>query len=266
MSNASYQTIIPHLSKLQQIDSELDQIQQQKGVLPKMVADLSYETEGLKAQQKNAEEKKIEYSEIIVQQREKIKETESLIDKYNEELKNTQNDRQYEVISEDLEVQKIEVKLLKRRILEAKQQIQDQNQLIEQVNGTIESKQKMLETHQKSLEAIEEKTATLEQKLNKERPKVIASIPKTLFAHYEKIRTIEHDAVVDVVENACNGCYIIVRAQQQLNVKAQQHLQTCDNCGRILIQVIKPPEKEPKRRTRRTTRKRGETTAIASAS
>ncbi len=256
MVHTSHADTIPHLSQLQQIDADLDQIQQQKGILPKLVAQLDQEIQQSQEQQKEVDAKKVAYNQQILEQREKIKETEQLIDKYSEELKNTKNDRQYKVISEDLEVQKIEIKLFRRRILETKQHIQTQNELLEEANSTLEKKQKTLSTHQEKLKNIQEKTDPTHQTLTEKRADLSHHLPEKLYAYYQKIRTLHPDAIVKVLENACSGCCIIVPVQQQIDIKAQQNLETCLNCGRILIEVIKPEVKEPKRRTRRLTRQR----------
>ena len=80
-----------------------------------------------------------------------------------------------------------------------------------------------------------------------------------MYELYEKIRGYKQDAAVDIINNACNGCFIIVPPQRQLEIRLQKRIYTCENCGRILLNIQKPivveqPKRRP-RRTRRTTRK-----------
>ena len=65
-------------------------------------------------------------------------------------------------------------------------------------------------------------------------------------------------AVVPVNRNACGGCFNIVPAQKQAEVREKKKIIICEHCGRILADVIEviEPEVVPKRRTKRATTKK----------
>jgi hypothetical protein len=65
-------------------------------------------------------------------------------------------------------------------------------------------------------------------------------------------------AVVPVNRDACGGCFNIVPAQKQAEVREKKKIIICEHCGRILADVIEVIETEvvPKRRTKRATTKK----------
>ena len=65
-------------------------------------------------------------------------------------------------------------------------------------------------------------------------------------------------AIVPVNRDACGGCFNIVPAQKQAEVREKKKIIICEHCGRILADVIEviEPEVAPKRRTKRATTKK----------
>ena len=65
-------------------------------------------------------------------------------------------------------------------------------------------------------------------------------------------------AIVPVHRDACGGCFNIVPAQKQAEVREKKKIIICEHCGRILADVIEviEPEAAPKRRTKRATTKK----------
>ena len=93
------------LVRLQKIDSKLDQIQILKGELPMEVKDLEDEIEGLHARQVRVEEEINGINEFIEQKKDEIKEAQALIKKYEKQSDNVKNNREFEAINKEIEMQ-----------------------------------------------------------------------------------------------------------------------------------------------------------------
>ncbi len=259
MSNGIQQTNIEQLSALQRIDTQFDSIKTAKGSLPASIEALEHDIMQIAEKKAEAREKVDPHNRSIVETRENIKYIENQVTRYEEQLKATKNDREFHAISEDIEVQKIDVKLLKKEIPKKLQAVKEEKAKIENYDKEIFIKENSLMAKQDKLHQIHEKTRENEERLQQERAKVIPIIEEEMYELYEKIRGYKQDAAVDIINNACNGCFIIVPPQRQLEIRLQKRIYTCENCGRILLNIQKPivveqPKRRP-RRTRRTTRK-----------
>ncbi len=101
------------LVTLQKIESKLDEIHILKGELPMEVADLEDEIQGLHARQTRIEEEINGITEFIEQKKEAIKEAQALVKKYEKQSDNVKNNREFEAINKEIEMQQLEVKLAK---------------------------------------------------------------------------------------------------------------------------------------------------------
>ena len=90
---------------LQKVDCKLDEIQILKGELPMEVKDLEDEIEGLHARQTRVEEEINGIQEFIAQKKEGIKEAEALVKKYEKQSDNVKNNREFEAINKEIEMQ-----------------------------------------------------------------------------------------------------------------------------------------------------------------
>src|SRR5258705_8813854 len=93
------------LVTLQKVDSKLDEIHILKGELPMEVRDLEDEIQGLHARQTRIEEEINGVTEFIEQKKLIIKDSQGLINKYDKQSNNVKNNREFEAINKELEMQ-----------------------------------------------------------------------------------------------------------------------------------------------------------------
>src|ERR1051325_10829911 len=131
------------LVRLQKIDSKLDEIQILKGELPMEVKDLEDEIEGLHARQTRIEEEINGITEFIEQKKEAIKEAQAqaLIKKYEKKSSNVKNNREFEAINKEIEMQQLEVKLCEKHIKDANEEIAEKAQGLERAKKAIATKE-----------------------------------------------------------------------------------------------------------------------------
>ena len=199
-----------NLYRLQRVDSSIDEIEILRGELPMEVKDLEDEVLGLQNRQTRIEEEINGITEFIDEKKASIKTSEELIAKYEKQSENVKNNREFEAINTELEMQGL----------------------------TIAVKDGVL-THKKSeLEKIIADTEIEEKELRKNSEDARAHIDERLLYSYDRIRNSYHNglAVVTVERDACGGCFNSIPPQRQSEIRLHKKIIVCENCGRILVE------------------------------
>ncbi|HEU4574233.1 MAG TPA: C4-type zinc ribbon domain-containing protein [Chitinophagaceae bacterium] len=225
------------LVTLQKIESKLDEIHVLKGELPMEVADLEDEIQGLHARQLRIEEEINGITQFIEQKKEAIKEAQALIKKYEKQSSNVKNNREFEAINKEIEMQQLEVKLAEKHIKDANEEIAEKAVALEKAKKTIAGKESVLATKKGELEKIISATEKEEKHFNKLAAEAREHVDERLLASYDKIRKSYRNglAVVPVERDACGGCFNAIPPQKQSEIRQRKKIMVCENCGRILI-------------------------------
>ncbi|SNS77243.1 hypothetical protein SAMN05421640_1175 [Ekhidna lutea] len=242
------------LEKLQALDSKIDEIKKIRGALPEEVQDLEDEIAGYQTRiDKQADEQK-EMDDSISANKTAIKDAEKLIKKYEEQQMNVRNNREYDAITKEMELQQLEIQILEKRIKEAHEKIDAKKGEIEETKNILSEREKDLKSKKEELANIIKESETDEQKIEKDRAKAAKNVEERLLKSYDKVRTNMRNglAVVPVKRGACGGCFNVVPPQKQAEIREKKKIIVCEHCGRILSDVEEVIEEEkPKRRTTR---------------
>ena len=246
------------LLKLQTIDSALDNIKKVRGDLPEEVRDLEDEIIGMETRLSKFQQEIETLDEQISGYKNAKKESEKLITKYKEQQMNVRNNREFEAISKEVELQGIEMEIADKRIKEIDFKVLNKNDEVAGVESALFERKKDLEIKQKELELIIAESEEDEQKSLKDREKAMKIVDARLLKSYEKLRDNARNglAVVMVKRGACGGCFSSVPPQRQTDIKDKKKIIVCEHCGRVFAgveDVIPAPEKEKKTRGKVTT-------------
>lgn len=250
---------LENLVKLQSIDSERDELVKVRGALPDEVMDLEDEIAGYQTRIDKQNQELSELEGGISGNKSAIKDAEKLIKKYEEQQMNVRNNREYDAITKEIELQQLEIQILEKRIKEAYDKIENKKEEIAQTEGVLSERKKDLDSKKSELEVITNESEAEEQKLLKDREKAAKNVDERLFKSYEKVRENMRNGlvVVSVKRGACGGCFNIVPPQKQAEIREMKKIIVCEHCGRILADVEDEivEEVKPKRRTKRTASK-----------
>lgn len=246
------------LEALQKIDSEMDEIKKVRGALPDEVADLEDEIAGY---QTRVDKFKGEVSELeanIADHRTQIKNSEALIKKYEEQQMNVRNNREYDAITKEMELQNLEIQISEKRIKEAFAKIEIKKGDVERTQAELDERSKDLDLKKSELEVLIQESEDDEKRLMGDREKASGNIEERLLNSYNKLRDNARNglAVVAVSRGACGGCFNVVPPQRQADIREKRKIIVCEHCGRILSDVtdeIVKEEVKPKRSRRKTT-------------
>ncbi len=225
------------LIKLQKIDSKLDQIQILKGELPMEVSDLEDEIQGLTSRKNRIEEEINGINDFIEQKKSAIKESAELVKKYEKQSEAVKNNREFEAINKEIEMQQLEGKLAEKHIRDANEELAEKARNLENANKQIDSKEVMLNNKKGDLQKIITETEKEENHFNSLAAEARKGMDERLLYSYDRIRNSYRNglAVVPVDRDACGGCYNSIPPQKQSEIKQRKKVMVCENCGRILV-------------------------------
>lgn len=226
------------LLNLQKVESKLDEIAILKGELPIEVRDLEDEIQGLHARETRIEEEINGINEFIQQKKDLIEQSQTLIKKYEKQSDNVKNNREYEALNKELEMQTLEVKLAERHIKDANEEIAEKAVVLEKAKKNIATKEANLKEKKGVLDKIIAETEKEEKEFRALAEKARAAVDPRLLTSYDRIRSSYRNglAVVSVVRDACGGCFNAIPPQRQSEIRQHKKIIVCENCGRILVE------------------------------
>ncbi len=256
------------LFQLQTTLSEIDRIKTLRGELPLEVQDLEDEIEGLKTRVNKYEEEIAGLNTDQQARLENIKKAEALIERYNKQLDDVKNNREYDMLMKEIEFQKYEIDLLNKRTSEAADKIDQRQKDVEACKATIAERQEDLDVKRNELDEIVAETKSEEEKLREKAKEYEMQIDERTLNSFKRIRRSSRNGlgIVYVQRDACGGCFNKIPPQRQLDVRLRKKMIVCEYCGRILIdpelagvKTEAPKAEKPKRKTtRKTTKKKTE--------
>ncbi len=225
------------LYKLQSMLSEIDKIKTLRGELPLEVQDLEDEVAGLDTRIQNFQADLKDLELAISQQKNKITDSNSLIEKYKEQLDNVRNNREFDNLTKEVEFQGLEVELAEKRIREftaesklISEEIQKSKEILKERNIDLQSKKE-------ELEEIVTETKQQEEQLREKAKQLETTIEPRLLTAFKRIRKSARNglAVVYIQRDACGGCFNKIPPQRQMDIKLRKKIIVCEHCGRIMI-------------------------------
>lgn len=209
---------------LQNIDSRLDAIFKVRGALPEEVQDLEDEIIGYETRLSKFNADISSMEDEIKKYKDAIKDSEKLIKKYQDQQMNVRNNREYDAITKELELQDLEIQVSKKKITETQVRIENKEKDIADLNEILKDRQKDLDQKKGELDTIVSESENEEKKLRNEREKAAKKVEERLIKSYDKIRINAKNglAVVLVKRGACGGCFNIVPPQRQAEIRERK--------------------------------------------
>ncbi len=249
MENQSVAQKLEALVKLQSIDSKLDELKKLRGDLPDEVQDLEDELEGYKTRLQRLQGELKDLEDGIKKSKEGIKESEKNIKKYTDQQKNVRNNREYDAITKEIELQELEQQIFEKKIKEGKDNVDAKKGEITKTEELVSGRGGDLEVKKKELQDLLTESEEEEKRLWIEREKATKKIEEKLLKYYERLRVSLSNglAVVRVVRGAAEGCNIVIPPQKIAEIREKKKIVIDEHSGRILADVdMESMEEEPK--------------------
>lgn len=225
------------LYELQTTLSSIDEKRALRGELPLEVQDLEDEIAGLNTRIEKIGAEIKEFQSAITQKKAEVLEAQACVERYQKQLNDVKNNREYDTLSKEIEYENLEIELCNKKIREANDQVAARTQDLERANMELHEREQVLVEKKNELEDILEETRE-EEVLLKERAKDLETkIEPRLLTSFKRIRKNARNGlgIVYVQNGACGGCFNMIPPQRQLDIKMHKKIIVCEYCGRILI-------------------------------
>lgn len=254
------------LYKLQTTLTAIDEKRALRGELPLEVQDLEDEIAGLDTRIEKIDTEIKEFQSAITMKKGEVQEAQANLERYNNQLNEVRNNREYDSLSKQIDYERLEVELCNKKIKEATDQVAYRTNDLEIAKTEREERQKDLDEKKSELEDILAETREEETMLKERAKDLEVKIEPRLLSSFKRIRKSARNGlgIVYVQRDACGGCFNKIPPQRQLDIKMHKKIIVCEYCGRILIdpelagvKVENGKAEKPKRK--RSTRRKADT-------
>ena len=250
------------LYKLQTTLSAIDEKRALRGELPLEVQDLEDESAGLTTRVEKIKDEIEDFQQAVTQKKAEIAAAQISVKKYNEQLDDVQNNREYDTLKKEIEFQTLEIELCNKKIREAATKVEERKSDLKRAEEQIDDRKQALEEKKNELDEIVEETRAEEERLRDKAKDLEMKVEPRLLTSFKRIRKNARNGlgIVYVQRDACGGCFNKIPPQRQLDIKMHKKIIVCEYCGRIMIDPelagVKTVAEEEKPKRKRAIRKR----------
>ncbi len=248
------------LYQLQSALSSIDEKRALRGELPLEVQDLEDEIAGLTTRVEKIKNEIDEFQRAITMKNGEINDAKASVERYQTQLNEVKNNREYDTLSKEIEFQTLEIELCNKKIREANARIAEKKEELTANEALIKEREGDLEVKKGELEEIVTETRAEEEKLKEKVKDLESKIENRLLTSFKRIRKNARNGlgIVYVQRDACGGCFNKIPPQRQLDIKMHKKIIVCEYCGRIMIDPelagvkidkITGEEKKPRKRS-----------------
>ena len=255
------------LYQLQTTLSGIDEKRALRGELPLEVQDLEDEIVGLTTRMEKIEAEIAEFQTAVSQKKGEILDAEASVERYQNQLNEVKNNREYDTLTKEIEFQTLEIELCKKKIKDALVRVEERTRDLAHAKELIDDKNVALKQKKEELDEIMQETREEEEKLKERARELEEKIEPRLLSSFKRIRKNARNGlgIVYVQRDACGGCFNKIPPQRQLDIKMHKKIIFCEYCGRILIDPelagvkgVVDEEKPKRKRSIRKTKKEEE--------
>ncbi len=244
----SVENTLKSLYQLQNYLSEIDRIKILRGELPFEVKDLEDEIVRYETRLAKLKEEINDLKNEVNRRTADTEERRSKIARYDEQIDNVRNNREYAFLEKEKEFENLEIQLNDKKIREATEMMARKQQEISVTTTTLDDHRQMLEEKRKELEEIISETKAQEEELRIKAQELEPKIEPRILNSFKRIRKNARNGlgIVTVQRNACGGCFNRIPPQRQLDIKTHKAVIVCEYCGRIMMDGALAGIEEPK--------------------
>jgi len=228
--------VLELLISLKEIDHQLDLFRAEIEKNEKLIQEKENNIKSLKLSTSSIEKKLKDTLLILKKEEEILKEIEYKIEQKNKEyfagkITNAKElkafQREMAHLREEKDEKETDVLLI----------MEELEKLKAETEKTKEKSKKSIKTWEKEIGELREEIEKTEEKfknIEEKRQDLIQKIEKKYYNIYEEIKREKPNPIVEVKENICTGCHLVIPEQVITKVMEDDEIIMCPNCGRIL--------------------------------
>ena len=216
-------------TEIKKLKKAIETVDQRRAAIEQEFEARAFEIRAVEKKRHAADTEKTRLDNEIAEANVKLERSES-------NLKQSQNQKQYEAAMREKGVLQKQISDLETLSLEKSEIIEEADKVLSERADEIAN----LESERaESLKNLEKQTKAEKSELaahQQNREKAFATLPKNLAATYDRLvqRIRDGVAVAEVKNGACGSCSMKLRPQMVVDIKVGKQILTCENCHRIL--------------------------------
>ena len=227
--------VLQQLANLQYIDSRIDELKQLRGDLPEDILDIETDIARLEAKQAKLEQEDKNLSVELNQLELDITSSTEKAKKYEEQQLSVRNNREYDALTKEIEVQKQVVDTAHLRIEEAKKR----KELVAPEKVIIDEKLDHVRTDldkmKANLDSVMSSTQEEEDQLIVAREEVVKNIEPRYLRNYNRLRDGLNNGIAVVAMDRGAAFGMSLPPQTQVEVRRKNKIIFDENSGRIVV-------------------------------
>ena len=223
------------LIELQDVDTQLRDINELLGDLPKKVDKLRSQEEELLNDVEKGKGRLKEIELSLNKAEHKMADLKQKIDKLKDQLSLVTSNKQYDALTQEIEYIKEELDGVELKDLEFEEEKETLSNDIKEKEENLDSLSKDLSTRRVKLEELMSESADNKSALEKTREQKLVNIDESILNRYSRFSTAREGlAVVKLDGSACSGCGFVVPPQDVADIRDKDNYYTCDICSRFI--------------------------------
>ena len=227
--------VLQQLANLQYIDSRIDELKQLRGDLPEDILDIETDIARLEAKQDKLEQEDKNLSVELNQLELDITSSTEKAKKYEEQQLSVRNNREYDALTKEIEVQKQVVEKAHLRIEEAKKRkelVVPEKVIIDEKLDDVRTD---LDKMKANLNSVMSSTQEEEDQLIVAREEVVKNIEPRYLRNYNRLRDGLNNGIAVVAMDRGAAFGMSLPPQTQVEVRRKNKIIFDENSGRIVV-------------------------------
>ena len=226
---------ILRLIKLQEIDSEIFDLEEQKNSFPEQIKEMD---ESLESKKGGMEESDAEVKSLKVSKNDKESEMrlkEEKIAKHESELYQIKNNKEYQALVKEIGGIKADVSLLEEDILKLFDEIEEAQKKLENEKTIFNNEKQRVEEEKNKIKASEKELLDKIDGMKKEHDEIVTAISPEIFKKYDAILKNRGRVALAKVNNGfCSACYMQLLPQVVNEAQMKKKITFCNYCARMI--------------------------------
>ncbi len=235
MAIVDLKTQITALVKLQELDSEIYALNNEKTAKPQEIKALEISFESKKLGLAELEKKSLDLQKQRKEKELELASNAEVVKKLQGQVYSLKTNKEFQTMQQQIADTKADGSVIEEKILLSFEESDKIKSQIEQENLKLKEDEKIFFAQKNNVQArVKEIDERLSQ-LDAQRKQIIPDIDAKMLPEYERIlHSREGLAIVTVKNNSCGGCHMLVPPQVINLIRMYEHIITCEMCNRIL--------------------------------
>jgi hypothetical protein len=222
------------LVKLQELDSEIYALKNEKEAKPLEIKAIEESFEAKKQNLMSLEKESLELQKQRKEKELELAANAEAVKKLQGQLYSLKTNKEFQTMLQQIADTKADGSLIEEKILISFEDSDKIKEKIEQENIKLKAEEKIFLDEKKKVEL---RVKEIDERLNQlqaQRKQITPGVDPKMLAEYDKILSSRGGlAIVTVLDNSCGGCHMLVPPQVINLIKMYEHIVTCEVCNRI---------------------------------